>query len=67
MVPKTVRFGAGAAVAGGSGVGTVGGCAGVDIMRFWNSLCLFLSLSSGWALRAMPSVYASSASIRLQS
>jgi hypothetical protein len=36
-----------------------------DIMRFWNSLYLVCRWSSGEAFRAIPSVYAPSASFRL--
>ena len=36
-----------------------------SIILFWNSRCLFLSLSSGWASRAMPRLYISSACARL--
>ena len=57
--PRTVRL----VVVEGAGAG-----AGVDvdvIMRFWNSRCLFWSRSRGLVCRAIPSIYASSASVRL--
>ena len=59
--PRTVRL----VVIGGVGVGAEVGVDVDIIMRFWNSRCLFCSRSRGSARRAIPSIYASSASVRL--
>ena len=59
--PRTVRL----VVIDGAGAGAG---VGVDIniiIRFWNLRCLFCSWSRGSACRAIPSIYASSASVRL--
>ena len=56
-VHSVVTDGAGARAAVGVNIDT--------IIRFWNSRCLFCSRSRGSACHAIPSIYASSASVRL--
>lgn len=53
VVASTLRFVVVAGCVEGEAISEIGA---EDIMRFWNSRCLFLSLSKGSALRAIPSI-----------